>query len=216
MQSKDLEKVIDTKVKPIVDKAMHDTLGMTIAEVERDISGKLKNGLFFEMDINTNITFKRAKRLFKKQYIARLCRLHFGNIAEVAAIAGIDRRSVHRIVNELKIGIENFRDEAGRMDYAKQTFVQELVKDTITQYKTSINPIKLKTFYKQAPALSSDIAKELPDVELGFKDAEKEFETKYLSNALQENHNNISRTAKKIGLRFETLHRKLKKIGLIK
>ena len=48
-----------------------------------------------------------------------------------------------------------------------------------------------------------------------MKDAEREFEKKYLKAALQENDNNISKTARKIGLRFETLHRKLKSLGLI-
>ena len=216
MQQKDLEKVIDIKIKQLVDKAMHNTLGMTITEIESEISDKLKNGLFFEIEITTALPFKKAKKLFKKQYVARLCRLHFGNISEVAAIAGIDRRSVHRIVTDLKIGITDFREEAEKIStYNKQTFVEEAIKDAITPYKTSINPIKFKALYKQAPTLSSDIAKALPDVEITYKTAEQEFEKIYLTKALQENNGNISKTAKKIGVRFETLHRKMKKLGIV-
>jgi len=46
-----------------------------------------------------------------------------------------------------------------------------------------------------------------------MKQAEQEFEKKYLRQALQENKT-ITATAKKIGLRYETLHRKLKSLGL--
>lgn len=215
MQQTDLEKVIDTKVKPMLDEAMQNSLGMTIAEIENDISDKLKNTLFFEVEITTALNFKKAKKLFKKQYIARLCRLHFGNISKVAAIAGLDRRSVHRIVNELKISIENFREQEEKINYSKQTFVEELVKDTITPYKTSIMPAKFKALYKQAPTLSNDIAKALPNIEITFKNAETEFEKQYLTKALAENKGNITATAKKIALRYETLHRKLKKLKII-
>ena len=216
MQQKDLEIVINTKIKQILEKAMHDSLGMTISEIETEISDKLKNGLFFEIEITTALPFKKAKKMFKKQYIARLCRLHFGNISEVALIAGIDRRSVHRIVNELKISMENIREQAEKItNYNKQTFVEDTIKDTITPYKTSINPVKFKALYKQAPTLSNNISKELPDIEINFKQAEKEFETMYLTKALQENNGNIAQTARKIKLRYETLHRKLKKLGII-
>ena len=60
--------------------------------------------------------------------------------------------------------------------------------------------------------LSSDIVKKLPAVEMSWDDAEVEFEKKYLEKALAENKGNISKTAKAIGLRYETLHRKLKKL----
>jgi DNA-binding NtrC family response regulator len=40
------------------------------------------------------------------------------------------------------------------------------------------------------------------------------FEKQYFEKALKENKGNVSKTARKIGLRYETLHRKLKKLGL--
>jgi DNA-binding NtrC family response regulator len=40
------------------------------------------------------------------------------------------------------------------------------------------------------------------------------FEVQYFKKALKENKDNISKTARKIGLRYETLHRKLKSLGL--
>ena len=193
---------------------MHKYLGMTIAEIESDISDKLKQTTFFEFTIATSLPFKKAKKLFIKHYLARLCRLRFGNVSDIANIAGVDRRSVHRLVNNLKLNVKEFRNEPA--DYVKKSAVEDIIKEVITPYKQSINAAKFKALYKQAPSLSADIAKELPDLEISLKDAEIEFEKRYFQKALEENHGNISATARKIGLRFETLHRKIKSLGLQK
>ncbi len=212
MQKEDLERVIDAKVKPLVDKAMQDFLGITIAEIEKELADKLKHAPFIDFEITTNMPFKKAKKMFKKQYLAKLCRLHLGNLSEVANIAGIDRRSVHRLVKECRIGVANIREETH--EYNKKTFVQDVIEDVITPYKTIINPTKFKALYKQAPALSTNIAKILPDIQLSLKEAEHEFEKNYFKKILEENKGNIAATARKAGLRYETLHRKLKKLGL--
>ena len=60
-----------------------------------------------------------------------------------------------------------------------------------------------------------DIIKELPEGKLSLKEAEKDFDIKYLKQKLKENDNNIVRTSKAIGLRYESLHRKAKALGLI-
>jgi DNA-binding NtrC family response regulator len=41
-----------------------------------------------------------------------------------------------------------------------------------------------------------------------------EFEKTYIKKALEENKGNVSKTAAKIGLRYETLHRKIKKMDI--
>lgn len=210
MQSKDLEKVIDARIRPLLDKAMHQYLGMTVSEIESELSDKLKKTPFFDFEILTSVSFKKAKKMFVKQYLTRLARMHCGNVAEIAAIAGIDRRSVHRLVNELRVNVHECRSD-GQFEYVKKSAVEGIIKEVITPYKSSINPSKFKAWYKQAPSLSADIVKELPDSDLNLKDAEREFEKRYLAQALEENNGNISATARKIGLRFETLHRKLKK-----
>jgi DNA-binding NtrC family response regulator len=47
-----------------------------------------------------------------------------------------------------------------------------------------------------------------------LKDAEEEFEKRFIVKALEENNFNVSKTSRKIGLRYETLHRKMKALGL--
>ncbi|MBD3361355.1 hypothetical protein GF358_01030 [Candidatus Woesearchaeota archaeon] len=210
----ELENLVKKRVKPIVEKAMHDYLGVTIAEIESDISDRIKYTPLLAFEIDTKIPFKRAKKQFKKTYLSRLLKQKQGNITDVAKISGLDRRSVHRLILELKIKIENFRNELKNQEYTKHEAVQNIVEESINTYKSSLNPNKLKEFYKHAPSISKNIARELPKEPLNLSKAEKEFEKAYLKKALKENNNNISKTAKKIGLRFETLHRKIKQLNI--
>ncbi|MBW2973645.1 hypothetical protein KY346_04585 [Candidatus Woesearchaeota archaeon] len=210
-----LEEVVEKRVKPMVKKAMHKYLGVTISEVQADVSDKLKRSPLLEYDISTKVPFKKAKKLFKKLYLSRLLQAFSGNITDVAKAAGLDRRSVHRLIEELKIDIEDFRKSIAQTEYIKQEAVKNIIQSSIETYKGSLSPTKFKSFYQHAPELSKDIVKELPATPMTLKTAEHEFEKQYLRKALKENNNNISKTAKKIGLRFETLHRKLKSLKLI-
>lgn len=210
----ELENLVEKRIKPIVEKAMHDFLGITITEIEDDISDKIKQSPLLDFEVDTKIPFKKAKRNFKKIYLSQLLKQRLGNITDVAKISGLDRRSIHRLILELKIKIETFRNELEKQEYTKHEAVQNIVEETVNTYKSALNPEKLKEFYKHAPSISKNIARELPTAPLPLSVAEKEFEKAYLKKALTENNNNISKTAKKIGLRFETLHRKIKSLKI--
>jgi DNA-binding NtrC family response regulator len=210
----DLEKTIEERVKPLVADAMQKFLGVTVSEIEHDISGKLKRSPLLDYDVNVAISFKQSKLDFKKYYLTRLLQNHFGNVSEVARIAGLDRRSIHRLITSLKIDIRRFRKELLRGEYVKQEAVKDIIQETLDNYKTSLNPQKLELLYRFAPALSKDIVAELPEAPLTLNQAEEEFEKKYFTKALHLFNNNISKTARAIGIRYETLHRKLKSLGV--
>jgi DNA-binding NtrC family response regulator len=210
----ELEKLVESKIKPMLEQAMQKSLGITVAELETDISDKLKRSALLEFEVDTKLKFKDAKRKFKREYVARLLQLNFGNVAEVAKIALVDRRSIHRIVAEMRIEVQKFRDMLQKGTYVKQLAVQDIIQESLEHYKTALNPRKYEALYKEAPSLSKNIIKEIPETPKTLKEAEKEFEMRYFAKALQENNGNISKTARKIGLRFETLHRKLKSLGI--
>jgi len=210
----ELENLVEKRVRPILERAMQDYLGITIAEIESDISDKLKRSPLIDFEIDTKIPFKSAKKSFKRAYVSKLLKLHSGNISDVAKTSGLDRRSIHRLVIELKIKIDHFRKEISQ-DYVQQAAVQNIVEKAVDPYKSALNPEKLKTFYEHAPSISKNILRELPAHPLAFPVAEREFERAYLKKALEENNHNISETARKIKLRFETLHRKLKALNLL-
>lgn len=214
MDKPTLERVLKEKVEPLVEEAMHKFLGVTISEIGRDITDKIEKNPLISYAIDASIPFKSAKKLFKKEFLTRLLQSHFGNVSSVAKIAGMDRRSIHRDIKELSINISKVRKEMIKTKYYQKEAVDAILKDTLDNYRQIIVPERLKKMYKNVDKLSSEIVEELPPVEMSWEEAEREFEKRYLEKALKENKGNISLTAKKIGLRYETLHRKLKKIGM--
>ena len=214
MARPNLEKVMKEKVEPLVDEAMHKFLGVTISEFGKDISDKIEKNPLISYEINTAVSFKTAKKIFKKEFLTRLLQTHYGNVSVVAKITGLDRRSIHRAIKELGIDIKDVRQKMIRTEYYQREAVDSILKKTLDDYKQIIRPSKLEKMYKNVDKLSKDIIKELPPVEMLWDDAEKEFEKEYFRRVLEENKGNISKTARKIGLRYETLHRKLKKLGL--
>ena len=119
-----------------------------------------------------------------------------------------------RVIKELKIGIKGIRRDMLRADYYRKEAVEGILKSTLDSYKKIIRPGKLEAMYENVNELSEEIVHELPAIEMTWHEAEKMFEKEYFKKALKENKNNVSKTARKIGLRYETLHRKLKKLGL--
>ena len=216
MAEKSLEKVMKERINPMIEQSLHRYLGVTINELNRELSDRIEANPLISFDINTTLSFKAAKKLFKKQFLQSLIRNHYGNISEVAKIARIDRRSIHRAVNELKIDVAKVRKEMLRPDYYRKEALDVIFRQTLDTYRGVIHPEKLENIYRHVPSLTKDIAKELPLAEMTLKEAEAEFERQYIRKALEENSWNISDTARKIGLRFETLHRKIKKLGIKK
>jgi len=211
-----LEKVLKQKVQPIIDEAMHKYLGITVSEVSDEISDKIEKSPLLSYEINTSLSFKAAKKLFKREFIARMLQAHYGNVAAVARITGLNRRSIHRAIIEFKINIKTIRREMRRMDYTRREAIDSILKKTLDKYKKIIRPSKLESMYKNVDKLSEDIVKELPAVDMTWKQAEREFEKAFIKKALEENKFNIAKTAKKIKLRYETLHRKIKNLGIEK
>ena len=209
----DLERVIQDKVKPLIDSSMQKFLGITIKELSTDISDRLKRTPLLDFKIDTSMPFKKAKKLFKKEYVRKLLQLKQGNISDVARIAAIDRRSIHRFAKDLKREVQKIRKEITNL-YSKETAVKSIIEESLDTFKDTITPKKLEKAYKNVSTISKDILKELPIKQLTLKQAMEEFEKEYLKKALKENLNNISKTAKAVGLRAETLFRKLRKLGL--
>jgi len=214
-EKQELEIVIEQKIKPLVDSAFHRFTGVSINELNTDISAKLTRSPLLDFKIDTKIPFKLAKRMFKQEYLKRLLERNYGNISEVAKLAKVDRRSVHRLVKEIDVG--KIRKEMLKPSYVKQMHVSSIIEHTLNDYKEKkiIHPDKLEEFYKNVNIISRDIVKDLPEDPLTLKEAEEEFEHAYLKKALEENSMDTVLAAKKIKIRYETLHRKAKKLRLI-
>ncbi len=210
-----LEKTIKKQLAPVVEQTMHDVLGVTIGELNRDITAKLERSPFIDFPIDTSIPFKQAKRQFKRHYLKKLLQIHYGNISEVAKQVHLDRRSIHRIVKETKLDVGTIRREMVRAYEIKQDTVGHIIEDVLANYRQVSHPLKLGEAYRNVEAVSKTLLDSLPEEPMPLKEAEDAFEREYLQRALQENGFNITLSAKKIGLRYETLHRKCKALRLL-
>lgn len=215
LMTRDLEKVVRKKVQPIVESSLHKLLGVTIGELNQDITEKLEKNTLLDVVIDTNVPFKQAKQHFKRRYIKKLLQLNYGNVSEVARVADIDRRSVHRFVKKGDIDVRNIRKEMTRAYEIKQAAVGIIIHDVLEQYKGVLHPEKLDEAYHHVHDVTKDIINYLPEQLQPLKEAEEEFEREYFKKALAENNANISKTAKKVGLRYETLYRKAKRLGIL-
>lgn len=209
-----IEKVVSDRIEPIVEEAMRESLGITISELKKDISDQIKKNPMIDFTVEPSMKFKKAKDLFKKEYLTKVLRQHFGNISAAAKTAGLDRRSLHRLIHKLKIPIASYREVLLRASYIREMAVSSIIEKCLQPYKEVLNPDKLGKMYKSAPTLSKNIAKELPDVTLNMAEAEILWEKRYFSQVLLYYSGSTGDIAKKIGLRYETLHRKLREIGI--
>ena len=224
---KDLEEAIKDKLSPLLEETMEKHWGLTIPKLETDITDQLTSPQL-NIYIPQHLTFSRAKHVFKSEFLKRELRLHRGNVSQLAKTLELDRRSIHRAIKDLDIdrqqGKGKFAQEFAQDDLhtfsSKEQYQREVVdqaiRGTLGQYKELIQPQQMEKFYQDVPSLSRNIVKFLPYQEWSWKEAEQEFEKQFLQQALKENQGKIGETAAKIGIRPETLHRKMKKLGVRK
>lgn len=205
-KKKSVEQIVNDAVKPI--------LGITVDDLNKDISERLERSPLASFNIDTKLKFKEAKKNFKQQFLSRLLRVSYGNISEVAKKAGVDRRSIHRIVKDAGIDVPKIREEMIKPYQIRQKAVENIIEDVLENYKKLIHPDRIAEVYKKVDTVSKDILVDLPEKMITLKSAEEEFEKEYLKKALSENQGSITVTAKRVGLRYETLLRKIKAFRL--
>jgi transcriptional regulator with PAS, ATPase and Fis domain len=126
----------------------------------------------------------------------------------------MNRRSIHRAIAELDIDVDTVRRELLRPTYYQREAVDNILRKTFDSYKQVLHPDKLEQIYNHMPELTDDIVKEVPIKEMTWKQAEAEFEKQFITKVLDQYKGNITRSAKKMKLRYETLIRKMKKLGI--
>jgi DNA-binding NtrC family response regulator len=214
-EKKDLEETIKEKVSPLLKETIEKNVGVSIPKLGVDITDKLTQS-HLDIYVPANLNFKDAKKMFKKEFLRMELGFHLGNISQVAKSIDIDRRSVHRAIKEFGINVEEVLSKSESKHDYYQGIIGKKIKSTLEDYKGIIHPGKIELMYGKVSDLSKNIAKFLPHQDLSWKEAERGFEKQFLSDAIKKNDGNISKTAKIVGLRVETLHRKAKKLGLKK
>ncbi|MAF34778.1 hypothetical protein CMO91_02945 [Candidatus Woesearchaeota archaeon] len=199
------------RIKPIVGSALHKILGVHVSELEQDVSDRLTRPLL-PAPIDTSLPYREAKQLFRKVFLTALIQRHLGNISEVAEVAGVKRETVHRMIKQLKIEVDSLRNHPAKA-YERDNLVQDVVQKTIRKYEPALNPAKVRLLYDNVPDISKQLVKELPE-EWDLEHAEAEWEKAFFAKALDQHDHNVSKTARALKIRYETLHRKLKSLGM--
>ncbi len=213
---KDLEEAIKDKVAPLLEETMEKSWGLTIPKLEADISDRLTNPQL-NIYVPLGLTFSQAKKAFRKEFLKRELRLHQGNISHLAKTLEVDRRSIHRAIKGLEIKSKEFKirwDEKDEKEKHQEEIIDQTIRAGLEQYRELIQPQKMEQLYREVPTLSRNIVKFLPYPDWTWQDAEREFEKQFFLQALEEHHWKISETAAKLGIRAETLHRKVRRLGL--
>ncbi|MBI2103262.1 hypothetical protein HYT55_05450 [Candidatus Woesearchaeota archaeon] len=210
-QKQNLEDAIKEKVVSLLEETLGKHLGIVVPQLETDITDRLSQSRT-AIYIPHHLPFKVAKRKFKEHLLRWELRAHFGNVSLVARTLGIDRRSIHRAIHDYGISLD--RDKNSDETPSIREEIGETIRKTLDQYKDIFHPIKMEKLYANVPALSQDIAQVLPPLHLRWKEAEAEFECQFLTDALRRNEHNFLRTARDIGLRPETLSRKIRRLRL--
>ncbi len=227
LKSTDLEEAIKGKVASLLEQTMEKHWGLSIPKLESDITDRLRQPAFLQLSmyLPLHMRFSKAKKLFRAEFLKQELRLHRGNVSSLAKRLDLDRRSVHRAIKDLAINVDTIRHMHGvrgmddmhalePSERYQQQFVDKAIRQSLEQYHSLLQPRQLEKVYKEIPELSRNIAKFLPHQDTSWKEAEQEFEKAYLKQALAQYGWNVARTAASIGLRAETLHRKIKKLGL--
>lgn len=216
MEKEDLDNIIETKVKPMIDEIMKKSIGITIKELSEDISDRVMENPLLDFIPDTSLSLKSARNLFRKHYIEKLLTCHYGDVTAVGRILGVDRRSVHRMVKELGINISKCRKAMLKPEYIKKEAVSTAIGHVMKDYEEAVHPSKVRRLYKSASDITDSLLKELPFKFLTLKESDGFFERKFMKQLLEEVKWNLSKAAKRLGIRYETLIRKMKKLGVEK
>lgn len=72
----------------------------SIDSLAQDVSESISRAYLNDINIDISFNFREAKKRFKRDFLTGLIKKNYGNVSLAAKIANIDRRSIHRIIDE--------------------------------------------------------------------------------------------------------------------
>lgn len=206
------ESDLERKISPIIDSAMSRILGVKIDELNKDITDRMKKRPTLNLKIDVKVSFSRAKNDFKRSFLLDLLMKHHANVSDVARLAKINRRTIHRLVSPSTIS--KIRQAMPRPSYVRAENISLAIEEVLDHYKQLIHPDKFKEVYASVPTMSKDLLEFIDEAPMTLDEAESLFEKEYLAEALKLYNFNLKLVAQKIKLRYETVIRKVKEYGL--
>ncbi|MFW5852417.1 MAG: helix-turn-helix domain-containing protein [Nanoarchaeota archaeon] len=180
--------------------------------VNEDITERLSYP-FTNYTVGKEIDYRKAKEDFLKRYIIMVLTRHSGNITYAAEEADVSRRTVHRMIRKFGININRMRTYTEK-NYSEY-IISDAIETSVKKYETKMRPKQIDGLYKNLNYITRDIMiqSSLGSI-LTLREAEQEFEKKFFQCLLERNSLKKNKIAKKLGIRSETLHRKIKSLNL--
>ncbi len=214
MEKHPLEQRLIEQLSPLLDGWVHRALGISLPELRDDITSKLTKNPILGLTVASALPYKKAKALFRADYFRKLLLEHYGNVSIVAKIAEVDRRSIHRFANQARLDLARVRAEMLRPSYVKEVEVGRILEEAFKSFEGILHPDKLQSLYSDTSQISREIVESLPHAPLTLKGADREFDRQYFAQ-LRAQEKTIAAAARRAGLRYETVHRKLKGLGML-
>jgi len=205
---------LEDSISPVVDEAVHKYAGVHIKELALEISDRVARARQWLVAVRSSLSFRDARKFFRASYVGQILQAHGGNVALAAKVLGVSRRTLHRLVQKLQLSPVEFRKVVRRPEYVRGEALRGAIENVIEGYTSTLHPTKIANLYSHAGDLGRLLARELPETPLTLAAAEREFSREYFKQCLAI-EGNITKLAEKAGLRFETVHRKLKMLGLL-
>ncbi len=204
---------LEEKILPVVEGALEKYLGVRIEKLEVEVSNKIR--LVWRPFVDTNLKYKEAKRLFRTQYVTKVLSAHFGNVAEVARLLGVNRRTLHRLLASRLQDVRLFRQELHREEYFRTEAVKGAFQSVLPAYSSILHPERIRSLYSHADDVSRQISGEVPFATISLGDADDEFDNQYITTLLNKT-GSVTKAARLAGIRAETLHRKIAALRILK
>jgi len=190
-------------ISQIVNSVLKMFVGDDMPEINDTISSNLELRLI--LNVNMMKPYREAKKDFLRNYMDDLLVFSFGNVSMAARKAKLNRRHLHRMINELNIDPSTHRKELLKpVEYVKSN-VHDIIEETLTDEYESI--------HSNINDISRIIAENI-DGPVSYEEALDFFEKEYFRNALEENNFDIAKTAKFTRTSERTLYRKINKLDI--
>lgn len=200
------------ELNAIVEESLKKHAGLSIKELNKNITHTLENRLSFSIIIPAR--YRDAKRSFQKAYFQELLTLNLGNISKAAEKAQLNRRQIHRICNDAKIDQKEIRRLMIKpYNYLKQN-IQEIIEEKIELAKDLLNEKKVEKAYKKMPKIAENITEFMEERILPYDEALITFETHYFLEILKISDNDSKKAAKIAGISERSVLRKIKELGV--
>ncbi len=232
------KKVYDT-IRDTVKGMFGEAVGSNIAQLEDAVSYELSKDYLSQRDVSTavyeglrgqELTMQQLDDKIRYGFWDNALKINAGNKSKAAEIAGVNRRTVQRAVDELGIEADRYRinspdsiyhdQKLGQPGYLDQQEIGDLIMDKFKEFKNNVPGSAYQTIDNLSRNLSDQLNSRLSDISFNtdYRTTFHEVKSQYLTDIARKfnfdvrgNADNLYEIAKKLGVDKKTVLRNFEK-----